>query len=338
MGGSFFEIPLTLFITLDSGVENRFPLGLGEHALSFEAPSLPSPLVMRECIRPRFDGNLEQFKDWLAELRTAGVRQSGPALLMALENLRKTEISANRRLSVLSALKVPLLKTCAGLPKPYRAETDGIERTVGLTLEQRLSRLMFLNLDQALRQLDREHPLPSGRQLRKRQWAVRNLFRFANRQIRYAALWQTPMPRGAWRDLHELHLYLATRKTSSAWSPNSSTPIGGFDPVFEYKLLLLLGLAAATKESVLRSEYFMDGLEGWAVQTRLDDPHNLLGRIRLILVEISTDVPARQIQGSLEAPFRGWVMQPPYPYIHEIEDTYGLGGFGHQFSSFSLVN
>ncbi|NEX21164.1 hypothetical protein G3480_12710 [Thiorhodococcus mannitoliphagus] len=305
--------------------------------LSFDAPSLPSPLVMRECTRPRFDGNLEKLKDWLAMLKSAGVRQSGPALLMALENLRKEDLSAKRRLAILSTLKVPLLKTCAGLPKPYSGEDTGAEHGSGVTLEQRLSRLMFVNLLQALHQFDQEYPLPSRRQLRRRQWTIRNIFRFANRQVRYAGLWRTPLPAGTWRDLHELQLYLMSRRVGSSWEPGAhSDVIGDFDPVFEYKVLLLLGFAVKTKESILQSEYFMDGLEGWAVQTHLDDPHNLLGRIRLIIVEVSEDRPARQLESTLDSPFRGWVLHPPYPYIHEIEGPFGASAFGIQSPGLAL--
>ncbi|MBK1719543.1 hypothetical protein [Thiocystis violacea] len=302
--------------------------------LSFDAPSLPSPLMMRECTRPRFDTDLDTLRDWLAGLRSSGVRQAGPALIMALESLRKSDLSANRRLSVLSLLKVPVLKTCAGLPKPYVAESAEEDKACGLTIELRLTRLMFVNLHRALRQIDQEYPVLTSRQQRKRLWAIRNLFRFANRQIRYAALWKTPLPAGTWRDLHELHLYLTTRNARSPWALEAKAQapaLGGFDHAFEYKLLLLLGLAARIKESTLNSEYFMDGLEGWAAQTQLTDPHAMLGRIRLFLVEISEDAPARQLDGSLETPIRGWILQPPYPYIHELEDgAFGIGPFGYQ--------
>ncbi len=306
--------------------------------LSFSAPSLPSPLALRECKRPRFENDPDTLRDWLAELRASGVRQAGPALIMALENLRKSTLSANRRLSVLSLLKVPVLKTCAGLPKPYVDAESEADRGAGVTIELRLTRLMFVNLHQTLRQLDQEYPVLTNRQGRKRLWAIRNLFRFATRQVRYAALWKTPLPAGAWRDLHELHLYLTTRNTNSPWA--RKTPphaLGDFDHETEYKALLLFGLAERLKESVIRSEYFMDGLEGWAAQTRLVDPHSLLGRLRLFLVEISEDAPPRQLDGTLDAPFRGWVLQPPYPYIHELEDAgFGIGPFGYQPSDFAL--
>jgi hypothetical protein len=300
--------------------------------LSFDAQSIPSPLAIRECARPRFDKDLEALKDWLAGLRTRGVRQAGPALVLTLENLRKAELSAGRRITILSLLKVPVLKTCAGLPKPYSDATTVADTAPGLTMEQRLGRLMFVNLDRALHQLDKEHPVPNERQQQKRLWLIRNLLRFAGRQIRYAIHRQTTLPAGAWRDLHELHLYLTSRRPNSLWDLDAQRPtIGEFDHEIEYKTLLLLGLAAKLKDSALWSEYFMDGLPAWAIQTRLEDPHTMLGRLRLFTVEVSADEPPRQLTGSLDMPFRGWVLQPPYPYLHELDGgLFGMGAFSGQ--------
>ena len=298
--------------------------------LSFDAQSIPSPLAIRECARPRFDTDLEALKDWLAGLRTRGGRQAGPALVLALESLRKAELSASRRFSILSLLKVPVLKTCAGLPKPYTDEAGETDGARGLTMEQRLGRLMFVNLDRALHQLDKEHPVPNERRQHQRLWLIRNLFRFANRQIRYAILWKKTPPAGTWRDLHELHLYLTSRRPTSLWDLDERPEtIGEFDHEIEYKTLLLLGLAAKLKDSAPQSEYFMDGLPAWAVQTRLEDPHTMLGRLRLFIVEVSADEPPRQLMGSLDTAFRGWVLRPPYPYIHELESgPFGASVFG----------
>jgi hypothetical protein len=300
--------------------------------LSFDAQSIPSPLAIRECSRPRFDTDLEALKDWLTGLKTRGVRQAGPALVLVLENLRKAEISASRRLTILSLLKTPVLKTCAGLPKPYSDGAAATDATPGLTMEQRLGRLMFVNLDRALHQLDKEQPVPNERQQRKRLWLIRNLFRFAGRQIRYAIQWKTALPAGTWRDLHELHLYLSSRRSNSLWDLDAQSPtLGEFDHEIEYKSVLLLGLAAKLKHSVLQNQYFADGLPAWAAQTRLEDPHTMLGRLRLFTVEVSSDEAPRRLTGSLDMPFRGWVLQPPYPYIHEIENSpFGLGAFGGQ--------
>jgi hypothetical protein len=296
--------------------------------LSFDAQSIPSPLAIRECARPRFDTDLETLKDWLTGLKTRGVRQAGPALVLVLENLRKAELSASRRITILSLMKVPVLKTCAGLPKPYSDETT--TAVPGFTMEQRLGRLMFVNLDRALHQLDKEYPLPNERQQQKRLWLIRNLFRFANRQIRYATFWKKALPIGTWRDLHELHLYLSLRRINSLWDLDAQRPtVGEFDHEIEYKTLLLLGLAAKLKDSVLHSEYFMDGLPAWAAQTRLEDPHTRLSRLRLFLVEASADEAPRQLTGSLDMPFRGWVLEPPYPYIHALDGgPFSMGALG----------
>lgn len=290
--------------------------------LTFDAPSLPSQLAIRECSRPRFDANLDKLSDWLAGLRSAGIRQSGPALIMALENLRRTEISTKRRLSVLSVLKVPLLKTCAGLPKPGFADEKSLSTPFGVTLEQRLYRLMFVNLSLALRQLDQQDGRLSSRDWRKREWAIRNIFRFANRQIRYAALWKISLPAKTWLDLHALHVYLMTQPLTPDRSarPRESSTIWT-DPELEYKQLLLFGLAAQLNDSVVRTDTFLGGLAGWAAQTLLEDPQRMLGRIKLFVVAIFEDSPARQLAEPLGATFRGWVLQAPYSYIHQIEET-----------------
>lgn len=301
--------------------------------LTFEAPSRPSPLTIREFTRPRFDGNLERLRDWIAGLRTAGVRQSAPALIMALDNLRKSDIPASRKLSILSVLKEPILKTCAGLPKPTtlaRPDTadDGSGyRRQGVTLEQRLYRALLVNLNQALRQLDQENFVLSKRLQQKREWAIRNIFRFANRLIRYATLWQTPIPEGTWRDLHELTLYLAARRPnplgvlSRVSGPTAGT--SGFDHERDYKALLLFGLAARMNEPLVRKADFLSVLDGWASQTSLEDPHQMLGRIGLILVEIAEDSPPRRRHGSLDQAFHGWVLLAPTPYLNQLEHQGG---------------
>lgn len=295
--------------------------------LAFDAPSTPSPLAIREFTRPRFDGSLERFDDWLTGLRTAGVRHSGPALMLALENLRGAEIAIERRLSLLSLLKTPLLKTCAGLPKPGthqpgRSDARCQPTHSGVTLEQRLYRLMFVNLDQALRQIDRQGCRLSKRHYRHREWTVRNLFRFASRQLRYAALWETRLPENAWRDLHQLYLYLASDPvTPGAVAEPSLAGATWSDPELEYKQLLLFGLAARINPSTLRSEPFLNGLAGWASQTVLEDPLRMVGRIRLFLVTPEADAPPSQRTQPLDASFRGWVLQAPYSFLHRLEEN-----------------
>lgn len=286
--------------------------------LTIDTSSIPSKPALRECARPRFDGSLERMDEWLAGLRSAGIRHSAPALMLALDNLRGANISSNRRLSILSTLKAPLLKTCVGLPKPDCAGHRPSSMPYGITLEQRLYRRMFASLNQALHQLDQQDGSRSSRQSRQREWTIRNLFRFANRQVRYAARWNIPLPGKTWLDLHELHVYLMTRRTLPVAMELSEMNANWTDPELEYKQLLLFGLAARLAAPTVCRDEFLAALPAWAAQTRLEDPHQMLGRIKLFLVAIGEDEPPRQQAAALAASFCGWVLQVPYSFVHQL--------------------
>jgi len=269
---------------------------------------------------PPFDAGPEALDQWIQGLRKRGVRHAAPALILALETLRRTQMPVQRRLRLLHLLKSPLLKTCVGLPKPLTAHRNP-RRAHGLSLEQRLYRLMFQNLGQALHELDRSQFMSDGQEAYKHDWVIRNLFRFFQRQIRYAALWETPMPQNAWRDLHELYVYLSMRRRPLSEAGSVSDPISeGIDPDLEYKQLLLFGLAANVCTSRARSGVIMEGLGRWARETILEDPETMQGGMDLILVEISEDTPPHVQPGSLDRIFRGWVLIPPGGYMSSLDD------------------
>lgn len=288
---------------------------------TFHDPPPPSPLATREGVRPRFDGNLESLRNWLDDLKAAGVRQAAPELMLALNSLRRAELSPNRRLAVLAALKTPLLKTCAGLPKPNCADDGRPPSGSGVTLEQRLYRLMFVNLHQSLHQLDQMITALPPPLHNKREWVIRNLYRFANRQIRYAARWSTSLPAQTWSDLHQLHLELMNAgmtHSSLFGAPDSS--VLWMDPDLEYKQLLLFGMAARLNPAIIQRDDFLDSIESWAAQTLLTDPQQMLDRPNLFTVEIGVDGPPRQQSSTLSRAFRGWIVQAPYPFLHQLED------------------
>jgi len=287
--------------------------------------------TIRDLAAPRFIGALPEAGaesgEWIRSLRAAGVRQSGPALVLALDGLRRADCSPSRRFSVLRLLKRPVLKTCAGLPKPWTmpltpgsaaSAADPVQR--GVTVEQRLYWLMFQNLNQALRQFDRCYLVQDEQQGRRRDWATHNLFRFFGRQIRYAALWGRPLPENAWRDLHDLYVYLLVRRMTQGTRhghPGSGQDDTDIDN--EYKQLLLFGLAAQRSAAGVRSESVMAGLEEWARETVLEDPQGMYGDVGLYVVEVAEDRPPRQLSGPLGADFRGWVLVPPAAFIVQLE-------------------
>ncbi len=141
---------------------------------SSDSSSIPGVGGLFGRAPPRLDADPQVLEDWVDGLKACGGLQAGPALLQLLEILRRSDLSIGRRLSILSIVKTPVLKVCAGLPKPRGGRTH-----IGITLEQRLGRLMFVNLDCALHQLDRRYPFPGERESRQRLWLIRNLFRFA---------------------------------------------------------------------------------------------------------------------------------------------------------------
>jgi hypothetical protein len=272
-------------------------------------------------ICPPFDAGPESLDQWIQGLRRGGVRHAAPALILALERLRQTEIPARQRLRLLSLLKSPLLKTCTGLPKPWSA-SRGRRAGRGVTLEQRLYRLMFQCLEQALHQLDRSQFLLDEQQMHRRHWAIRNLFRFFQRQIRYAALWEAPIPANAWRDLHELYAYLKMRPEPPAGdAPQADQTGDALDPELDYKQLLLFGLAASLSGSAARSGALTQGLPHWARETLLEDPEAMQGSRDPFLVEISEDFPPRRQSGQLDRSFRGWVLVPPPAYLERLDEA-----------------
>ncbi len=140
------------------------------------------------------------------------------------------------------------------------------------------------------------------------------------RQIRYAIQYQATLPSGTWRDLHELYLYLLSRRSLTLWDLESGQPVGGgFDEEGEYRQLLLLGLAARFRSNILDHADFTERLPSWADQTRLEDPHTRLGWLGSYIVESSADEAPRWFNGSLDLPFRGWVLRLPQDYLELLK-------------------
>jgi hypothetical protein len=295
--------------------------------MSPEPTRVATTSTPHELAPPRFDAGSESLVDWIASLRAAGVRQAGPALLLALEGLRRADLAPSRRFSVLHLLKAPLLKTCAGLPKPrdrVNPNPTGLAR--GVTVEQRLYRLMFQNVNQALRQLDRCYFMLNGRQERRREWAVRNLFRFFDRQLRYASLWGAPLPEGAWRDLHELYVYLTLRREPRPSGPVVDIASRSGDSAREYKQILLFGLAARLAPSSARSGPLLEGLREWALQTQLQDTQGKKGEVGAFVVDLAQDIPPYRQSGPLDPAFRGWVLVPPDAFLELLDRSSPLEG------------
>jgi hypothetical protein len=259
--------------------------------------------------------------DWLAEQRLRSVREVLPALIMRLEKLTGMDLEPEIRLELMRLYKRPVLKVCAALPSPDpRRAHGGFDSAGGLTSEQRLDRLMRLNLDQLFQELDRKRYRCSAATEENRHWVLRNLFKFLRRQVRYAMLAARDCPPHTWQDLHDLFVYLVIRGNVRL---DSGVEVDlfddGFDAETEYKRLLLIGYAQQCGITGQAALDLLPRLDDWARRSRLSDPGAHLGLFELMLVEVSQDRPMRVKDASLEQGFRGWVMLPAADYQRFID-------------------
>lgn len=259
--------------------------------------------------------------DWLAAQRLHSIREALPALLVRLDRLATMELEPDVRLELMRIYKRPVLKASAALPNPDpRRPHGGFDKAPGLTTEQRLDRLMRINLNRLFQELDRNRYRCSAATEENRQWVLRNLFKFLRRQIRYAFLAGRPCPRHTWQDLHDLFVYLVIRGSVQLNTGVHLDPFDdGFDAENEYKRLLLLGCAhqrGATGQSALD---LLRRLPKWARNSHLSDPTAHLGVCEQLLVEVSRDAPLRVNDAGLREGFRGWVLLPDEQFTQFVD-------------------
>jgi hypothetical protein len=254
-------------------------------------------------------------------LSSIGIPPSAPALLEALDGLLESRLEPAERLQCLHAWKAPLLAICE--------DPAGS----GVAFEGRLYRLMILNLGAALMIHAGEQTAPETDRI---DWAVRNLFRLFQRQIRHAARLGIPIPAGSWRDLHALsaHLILRTdyrRALDQAKGAVDRARRPARKPIeVRYKEILLLGLIAQVSADAVRDPAVADGLLGWAMETRLENPFGLAGQRGLWLVDLREDAPPREQAGPLSSDFRGWILFLPDDFVRRLDTARRADAPGHR--------
>jgi hypothetical protein len=255
----------------------------------------------------------------IASLRSRGLRQALPALMMELERTARETLSAEERITVMHCVKKPVLKAIASLPKPHGPAPSGANAT---TLEQRLLLLMIYNLRKTLHEIDRTQSSRYADDDSERIWVLQHLFRFFTRQIRYGIDWDRPLPQHSWRDLHDLFVYLVVRGMVQLTSDFSVSIFDeDFDAEIEYKRALLLGLADRLTNRRAKTEDFFKELKRWASETRLQDPNSLVGQSGLIKLDVTQDEPPLLFEGVLAQSFRGWVVRPPEAFRDYIDSV-----------------
>lgn len=275
-----------------------------------ESETLPEPVSGASAICERIQA-----------LRSRGLRQALPALMMELEHVARDTLSAEERIAVMHCLKKPVLKAIASLPKPHGPAPSGANANTN-TLEQRMLLLMIYNLRKTLHEIDRTQSSRYADEDSERIWVLQHLFRFFTRQIRYAIDWNRPLPQHTWRDLHDLFVYLVVRGMVQLTSDFSVSIFDeDFDAEIEYKRALLLGLADRLTNRRAKTDDFFKELKRWASETRLQDPNALIGQSGLIKLEVTQDEPPLLFEGVLAQSFRGWVVRPPESFREFIDSV-----------------
>lgn len=278
------------------------------------AGSLPRPMTGASFRVPLAETGTAGDALWSCrlpdDLSSLGVSPSAPALLEGLDRLLESGIDPAERLQCLHAWKAPLRAICE--------DPAGS----GVAFEGRLYRLMILNLGAALTMHAGEQMAP---ETDLGDWAIRNLFHLFQRQIRHAARLGIPLPAGSWRDLHALSVHLIVRTDYRRSSDQPTGAVAGGrrrarKPIeLRYKEVLLLGLIAQVSADAVRDPTLADGLLGWAMETRLENPFGLAGQRGLWLVDLGEDAPPREQAGPLSNDFRGWVLFLPDDFVHRLD-------------------
>lgn len=253
-------------------------------------------------------------------LGSLDLRGAVTGLVLLLEPLARASLEPRTHFQMLRTIKSAVLAVAAALPKPSRgtqseAGASGAgpraSLTSSLTMEQRLYDAMASNCVRLLHALDRGQSGYSDGQAQRREWAIRNGFRFLGRQVLYALHSGRAWPPRTWQSLHELFVYLVMRGHVRLHGTVQALAEDDFTPEWAYKRLLLVGLLAELVEPSRIDAAAIDRLWALAKEARLVESDGLVGESKLILVEVGRDRPPRLRPGCLDDPFRGWVLRVP---------------------------
>ena len=275
-----------------------------------------SPETTLGAVADADEFSVESMRAGVLDIRRLGLGKAVPQVFVKLDRMSRVSMSASRRLGILHELKRPLLKLAFGLPKPVVSATVRSAGSEEMMLEQRLYCLVIKNLRQALRDLDFSEGSFSAEMDKRRRWVLRNLFRFFGRQVAFGLLWRYRVPEHTWSVLHDLYSYMTVRGIARPGVIARRQGRGDdFDPQQEYLRILLMGLAGCMLPMSQITPGLLERLDAWAVESRLGDPHAYIGDHDLFIVELSKDLPPRQVVGVLTESFRGWVLIPSPGFI-----------------------
>lgn len=253
----------------------------------------------------RSDDRASDLVGWAERLATMEEGGTVPELMVRLRQLADSSLGSDTRYRILRGVKRPLLKAAAGRgPAPQPG--------AGMSIEQRLYGVMSENLKRLLELVDRERGGVADHRGDRRLWAIRNLYRFMQRDLLAAVQGGRPWSPGAWQRLHDVFVYLVLRGDVQLHEPALGVAGDGeLDPEQAYKQTLLVGLISERLGPRALDAKMLQRLALLASECRLVEADAVRGEYGQILVEVGRDRPPELMAGALDEPFRGWVLQGP---------------------------
>lgn len=263
---------------------------------------------------------------WLERLRPSDLHMMLPQVLLTLDQIRDQAMEPERRLAMLRALRdqVDAILTWAPSPRPTLEDSARRSRRRGggeraarpPGLVQRVARSWCHNLQRLMIDLGQPRFEGISRFAVYREWTLRQLSRGLRQSIELGARHSQPCASGTWRCVYDLFLYLDGRDELEG------TAIPGrarFNPGLEVKRIMLLGGLCDLVDTPRVLREIGPKLPEWAAAAELLQGNCVVGDTRLLRVDVSGDQPPRWNGAGLEAPYRGWLLQPPRAYLDYLQ-------------------
>jgi len=231
-------------------------------------------------------------------------------IVVKLQRLSRSDFGPRVRIALLRSL-APQVHQVVGALSPAVVSSRQREPSArkGATLTECVLGPMQTNLKLALMALDRSSGAFAPGAAEDRRWLVAELSHSLGGQIEDCVRSDRPWVPGVWQELHDLQVYRA-RRLGVALDEDQGVGDTGDDQDVEYKRLLLLGLTKALLAPEQRSDRLFRSLHLWARESALREPDTYEGVFGLCVVEISKDAPPREVSGSIDVGFNGWVLEP----------------------------
>lgn len=263
---------------------------------------------------------------WSDRLTGVGACQAVVGLILKLDAMSRVQMSGSDRALLLHLLEGPMQLVFASRP---RLTPGAVRATIrhgwDLTMEQRLSCVVYRNCVRALSDLDDVPSSPGEDVAETRLWLLEQQFLVLDRQIGYAIRVRLPPPTGTWLELHGRYQYFLASFGGSRGTGQARGFGDEFHALPAYKRLLLIGIAAGSIGDEVGTEGFAVRLRAWTAEAELEAPDAAGPRPGVWVVDPTRDGPPYRADGPLDLAPGCSILVPPPGFVTLVEAS-GQGG------------